>query len=99
MVGCGRFQFRDHFQLGTGQNQEVIDNLRALGLEDAISEMAGEAVPTFRHSRGSVKHQLDYFYLCAAAMEGLVSCKVLDDQGVFERNLSDHLPMLGIWSD
>lgn len=96
---AGDFNSATTFSWEQGQNQEVIDNMRAAGLEDAILDMAGEAVPTFRHSCGSVKHQLDYFYLCAAAKKGLVSCKVLDDRRVFECNLSDHLPLLGVWSD
>ena len=94
---AGDFNSATTFSWERGQNQEVIDNMRALGLEDAIFDMAGSAVPTFRHSRGSVKHQLDYFYLCAAARKGLQRCSVLNDRGIFERNLSDHLPLSGVW--
>lgn len=84
---------------GSGaENQEVIDNLAAAGLVDAVSTAAGGPVPTFRHSRGSIQHQLDYLYLSAAAREGLKGCRVVDDLGVFEHRLSDHLPILGTWS-
>lgn len=85
------------FSWERGQNQEVIDNMRANGLEDAVSNQAGGPVPTFRHSRGSVQHQLDYFYLNSLAQTGLVSCRALGDRGIFERSLSDHLPLLGEW--
>jgi len=96
---AGDFNSATTFSWERGQNQEFMDNMLEAGLEDAIFNMAEGAVPTFRHSRGSVKHQLDYFYLCAAAKERLISCKVLDDRGVFECSLSDHLPLLGVWSD
>ncbi len=98
-VVAGDFNSATTFDWEKGQNQEVIDNLRAVGFEDAISALGGKPVPTFRHSRGSVKHQLDYLYLNAAAREGLETCEVLDNGGIFERGLSDHLPLLGTWSN
>lgn len=96
-VVAGDFNSATTFSWERGQNQEVVDNLAAAGLVDAVSAAAGGPVPTFRHSRGSIQHQLDYLYLSAAAREGLKGCRVVDDLGVFEHRLSDHLPILGTW--
>ena len=71
---------------------------RISALLNESQESAGGPVPTFRHSRGSIQHQLDYLYLSAAARVGLKGCRVVDDLGVFEHRLSDHLPILGTWS-
>jgi exonuclease III len=96
---AGDFNSATTFSWEKGQNQEVVDNLAAAGLVDAVSASAGGPVPTFRHSRGSIQHQLDYLYLSAAARVGLEECRVMDGMGVFEQHLSDHLPILGRWSD
>ena len=97
-VVAGDFNSATTFSWEKGQNQEVLDNMGAAGLDEAVRLLYDGPVPTFRHSRGSVKHQLDHFYLNAVARQDLVGCRVLSDQGVFEQGLSDHLPLVGIWS-
>jgi len=96
-IVAGDFNSATTFSWEIGQNQEFIDNMEAAGLTDAIFLKYGGPVPTFRHSRGSVLHQLDHFYLSEAARDQLLDCQVLGDHGVFERRLSDHLPILVTW--
>lgn len=77
-------------------NREVIRRLNALGLTDCLSHFCGESVPTFRHSGGSIKHQLDYCYVNADLLERLACARVLSRQEVFGSmpKLSDHLPIV-----
>ena len=97
-VVAGDFNSATTFSWEKGQNQEVLDNMRAAGLDEAVRLLHGGPVPTFRHARGSVKHQLDHFYINSKARQDFVGCRVLSDSGVFEQGLSDHLPLVGIWS-
>ena len=81
-------------------NQEIIDRMNALGLVDCLSSYAGELVPTFKNPRGArVIHQLDYIYTDSHLGERLRSSGVVSDSDVFERALSDHLPVVSDFAD
>ncbi len=81
-------------------NQEIIDRMNALGLFDCLSSYAGELVPTFMNARGArVIHQLDYVYTDSHLSERLRFSRVVSDSDVFERALSDHLPVVSDFTD
>ena len=77
-------------------NGEIIRRMNALGLTDCLSHYRDGDVPTFRHSGGSITHQLDYCYVSAGLLERLRSARVLSHQEVFgpTPKLSDHLPIV-----
>jgi len=77
-------------------NQEIIDRMNALGLVDCLSYFAHKLVPTFRNPSHGNKflHQLDYLYVSTPLLSNMVSSEVLDGYGIFENNLSDHLPIV-----
>ncbi|MDE0375923.1 MAG: endonuclease/exonuclease/phosphatase family protein [bacterium] len=77
-------------------NGEIIRRMNALGLKDCLSYYMDGDVPTFRHSGGSITHQLDYCYVSAGLLERLRSARVLSHQEVFgpTPKLSDHLPIV-----
>ncbi len=81
-------------------NQEIIDRMNALGLSDCLSTHAGELVPTFKNARGGkVIHQMDYIYTDSQLGERLCSSGVVGDRTIFERSLSDHLPVVADFAD
>jgi len=77
--------------------QEIIDRLYSLNLKEALFEHHGKLVPTFRNPKGGkIIHQIDHVFLSEGLFANLNSSIVLDDIGVFEDSLSDHLPILTI---
>ncbi len=77
-------------------NCEIVKRMNHLGLVDGLGHHQQARVPTFRHSSGSVNHQLDYCYLSKPMLKRLVRATVLTEREVFgpEPRLSDHLPVL-----
>ena len=77
-------------------NGKVICRLNQLGLTDCLSHHLGKLLPTFRHSNGSICHQLDYCYVSKPLLKRLKVAWVLSDAEVFGRKkmLSDHLPII-----
>ena len=75
----------------------VIKRMNELGLTDCLSHVNGEPVPTFRHPRGWVAHQLDYCYVNEPVMQRFIGAHVPDRSEIFESKpklLSDHLPII-----
>ena len=79
-------------------NRVVIKRMNELGLTDCLSHYEGKFVPTFRHSRGSIIHQLDYCYVSKPLMNRFVHSHVPDQSEIFgngqSKMLSDHLPII-----
>ena len=77
-------------------NREIVERMHAAGLTDCLSHFHGEPVPTFRHSRGFIEHQIDYCYVNAPMLDRLTEARVLSREAVFgpTPKLSDHLPIL-----
>lgn len=77
-------------------NREVVERMHAAGLTDCLSHFHGEPVPTFRHPRGIIEHQIDYCYVNAPMLDRLTDSRVPSREMVFgpTPKLSDHLPIL-----
>jgi len=74
--------------------QEMIDRLYSLNLKEALFEYHGKLVPTFKNPKGGkIIHQIDHVFLSEGLFSKLSSSNVLDNEGVFENSLSDHLPI------
>ena len=98
----GDFNQSITFDLGTDGdrgNREVQSRFNALGLHDTLSTCNGGLVPTFKNSKGGkVIHQLDYLYASKKLSKKLLSSSVLSDMKIFENSLSDHLPIVSVFS-
>ena len=78
-------------------NRTIIERLNKLGLTDCLSHFEGKPVPTFKHTRGSVRHQLDYCYVNKPLMQRFVCAHVPEQSKIFghqPKMLSDHLPII-----
>ena len=76
-------------------NRQVVDRMNVLGFMDCLScHSYAKSVPTFRHSLGSVIHQLDYCYVNPPLLIRLKRARVPDRSEVFDKGLSDHLPII-----
>jgi exonuclease III len=77
-------------------NREVMDRMNALGFYDCLRMFKGRLIPTFRHSGGSIVHQLDHLYVTPTMLSRLAWCDVGSAEHVFGSSpmLSDHLPIV-----
>lgn len=75
-------------------NRQVADRMNGLGRTGCPSHFHGGPVPTFRHDGGSVPHQLDYCYVIRPLLNRLTRVRVPARAEVFDRRLSDHLPII-----
>jgi endonuclease/exonuclease/phosphatase family metal-dependent hydrolase len=97
-VIAGDFNLSETFDLWPGGprgNREYLDRLEALGLHECLRQAKGMLTPTFRNPRdGVVQHQMDHIFVTTALSERLVKCDVGLTEAVFDRRLSDHLPIV-----
>jgi len=93
----GDFNSSETFDLwrreGRG-NKEIMDRMIGLGLRECLRSYSGQLVPTFRHSGGSITHQIDHLYVSDLIYDYLVGCRVGNTADVFGGGLSDHLPII-----
>jgi endonuclease/exonuclease/phosphatase family metal-dependent hydrolase len=61
---------------------------------ECLSTAQARLVPTYRHTDGSVKHQIDHVFVSADLAERLLLCSVGSPERVFAGGLSDHLPIV-----
>lgn len=77
------------------RNQEILDRMKAAGFTEILSEKMGMLTPTFRNpSGGKILHQIDHFIVSEDFVPKVTSCQVRNQDIVFGRNLSDHLPII-----
>ena len=66
-----------------------------IGFTECLRPSPNEGIiPTFKHLRGEIAHQLDHLYVTDSLFRKLTACKVEDHSVVFDNNLSDHLPII-----
>jgi exonuclease III len=97
-VVAGDFNLSETFDLWPGGprgNREFLDRMAALGLEECLRMTKGALTPTFRNLReGIIEHQMDHLFVTPALSERLIRCDVGPPEVVFDRRLSDHLPIV-----
>jgi endonuclease/exonuclease/phosphatase family metal-dependent hydrolase len=85
----------DRWRGGPRGNREYLDRMEALGLHECLRMTKGVLTPTFRNPReGVILHQMDHLFVTSALSGRLVSCDVGLAEVVFDRRLSDHLPIV-----
>jgi exonuclease III len=74
--------------------------MTALGLVECLASFQGRLTPTFRNSRGGhVIHQMDHLFASTTLAKRLRWCDVPPAEEIFQRRLSDHLPIIADFSD
>jgi exonuclease III len=90
----------DAWRRGGRGNQEYLDRMAGLGLVECLAGFQRRLTPTFRNSRGgSVIHQMDHLFASAALAKQLRWCDVPPAEEIFQRRLSDHLPIIADFND
>jgi exonuclease III len=85
----------DSWPGGPRGNREYLDRMEALGFTECLRASAGKLTPTFRNPRGGhVKHQVDHLFVTTDLAARLEDCRVGDENVIFGKNLSDHLPII-----
>lgn len=59
----------------------------------------GKIIPTFKHAGGEIAHQLDHLFVTKGLFAQLVRCRAGDQTIIFDKNLSDHLPIIADFKD
>jgi len=76
-------------------NREVIDRMRRLGFIEAVREVSGGPMPSWRSSRPGAKlrHQLDHLYVSDGLRHRMLAARIGAPDKYFPMQLSDHLPL------
>jgi hypothetical protein len=95
----GDFNSSETLDFGPGGprgNKEHLDHMAELGLTECLRKSRGKLAPTFRHSRGSIQHQIDHLFVTKCLADKLQSCDVGVREEIFGASprLSDHLPII-----
>lgn len=91
------WQERNHrvFGIRNAGNAKMLERMRGLGFTECLRQYnVGRIVPTFRHSRGEIEHQIDHLFVSNDFYSQLERCSVGDQAIVFGKLLSDHLPII-----
>jgi len=86
----------DQRAAGPRGNKEFLDYMEQFGFTECLRKSKGKLTPTFRHSRGSIKHQIDHLFVTKSLADKLQSCDVGSQDEIFGASpkLSDHLPII-----
>lgn len=70
--------------------------MRSIGLVDCLATKEGKPTPTFRHSRGSIRHQIDHLFVTPPLLARLKERREPPLADIWRRDgaLSDHLPII-----
>lgn len=77
-------------------NKDFLERMAGLGLTECLRHHQQKVVPTYRHSKGSIIHQIDHIFVSQPLLHRLRSCRTADTKQVFgpPERLSDHLPIV-----
>jgi len=83
------------FGIRSSGNAENLERMRRLGFTECLRRAENDPIiPTFRHSRGGIDHQMDHLFVSSALCSRLDRCIVGDQAVIFGESLSDHLPII-----
>lgn len=85
----------DRERWSAGGNGAWLDRMSGLGFTECLRHSQGMLMPTFRHSRGGIWHQMDHVFASRSLSSNLLSCETGNADRVFASPLlSDHLPVV-----
>jgi len=80
---------------GPSGNKEIIDRMNSIGFTECLNSYTGKLTPTFRNPKGGkIIHQIDHMYVTEYLHSSLTKSFVGDSFDVFEKSISDHLPII-----
>jgi exonuclease III len=82
------------FGIRSSGNREILDRMQVLGFTECLRQHNGRLVPTFKHSRRDIAHQIDHLFVTGPLASLLGCCVVGDQLDVFLNSVSDHLPII-----
>ncbi len=79
---------------GSG-NQEILDRMNSLRLTECLEKHNKKLIPTFKNlNNGKVIHQIDHLFISNKLFKKINNCIVGDKFNIFEKSISDHLPII-----
>jgi len=76
-------------------NQEILDRMEVLGFIECLKKHTGRLTPTYKNSKGGkIIHQMDHLFVTDSLFSTLKQCRTGDDLDIFEKSISDHLPII-----
>ena len=76
-------------------NQEILDRMLNTGFIECLYNFNNKLIPTFKNaSNKQVLHQMDHLFTSNTLYKKLINCEVLDNLNIFEKSISDHLPII-----
>jgi len=83
------------FSIRSSGNAEMLERMSRLGFTECLRKANDNCiVPTFRHAKGMIEHQLDHLFVSNGLFSTLEKCHVGDQAIIFGKSLSDHLPII-----
>jgi exonuclease III len=83
------------FGIRSSGNAATLERMRRLGFTECLRRSKEDPIiPTFRHSRGGIEHQIDHLFVSKGLSSRLDKCTVGDQLVIFGKSLSDHLPII-----
>jgi exonuclease III len=81
-------------------NKEILDRMQALGFTECLRKFNNDKIiPTFKHSSKEIVHQMDHLFVTNDLYSKLEKCNVGDQTIIFDKSLSDHLPIIADFND
>ena len=76
-------------------NQEIQDRMLNIGFTECLKSHNGKLIPTFKNTKGGkIIHQMDHIFVSQNMYTTIVRCNVEAHNTIFDKNLSDHLPII-----
>jgi len=76
-------------------NKEILDRMDAMGFAECLRKYNdGKIIPTFKHTRNTIDHQMDHLFVSSDLYSKIERCSVGDQSIIFGKSLSDHLPII-----
>ncbi|MCD6435575.1 MAG: hypothetical protein J7L15_04240 [Clostridiales bacterium] len=75
-------------------NKEIRDRMYTIGFKECLFEFKEKLIPTFKNISGEIVHQLDHLYVSNSLYPRIENCKVGKRSLIFDKELSDHLPII-----
>lgn len=75
-------------------NAEILERMNQIWFTESLQAYNNAIIPTFKHSREKLDHQIDHLFVTNDVYSTTVWCCVWDQSVVIWKWLSDHLPII-----
>jgi exonuclease III len=85
--------------LQSNGNKEILDRMRGLGFTECLRGHSDKITPTYKDPRGNFDHQIDHLFVTNDLYSRIQGCEVGKQSDIFDKSLSDHLPIIADFKD